>query len=42
MRPRGNVFGRAMGPLSQLRLHAQTLGQAWVRGLSQAERLFAR
>jgi REP element-mobilizing transposase RayT len=42
MRPRGNVFGRAIGPLSYLRLHAQTLGQSWVRGLRQAERLYAR
>jgi REP element-mobilizing transposase RayT len=42
MRPRGNVFGRAMGRLNHLRLHANTLGQSWVRGLRQAERLFAR
>ena len=41
MRPRGNVFGRAMGRLNHLRLHACTLGQSWVRGLRQAERLFA-
>jgi hypothetical protein len=41
MRPRGNVFGRAMGRLNHLRLHARTLGQSWVRGLRQAERLFA-
>jgi REP element-mobilizing transposase RayT len=42
MRPHGNVFGRAMGRLSHLRLHAQTLGQSWVRGLRLAERMFAR
>jgi REP element-mobilizing transposase RayT len=42
MRPRGNVFGRAMGRLDHLRLHANTLGQSWVRGLQQAERLYAR
>ena len=33
MRPRGNVFGRAMGRLDHLGLHAKTLGQSWVRGL---------
>jgi hypothetical protein len=36
MRPRGNVFGRAMDRLDHLRLHARTLGQSWVRGVSQA------
>lgn len=41
MQPRGNVFGRAMGRLDHLRLHAQTLGQSWVRGLRKAERLYA-
>lgn len=41
MRPHGNVFGRAMGRLNHLRLHAQTLGQSWVRGLHAAERLYA-
>jgi REP element-mobilizing transposase RayT len=41
MRPRGNVFGRAMGKLDHLRLHANTLGQSWVRGLHQAERLYS-
>jgi REP element-mobilizing transposase RayT len=40
MRPRGNVFGRAMGKLNHLRLHAATLGQSWVRGLRQAEKLY--
>jgi hypothetical protein len=40
MRPRGNVFGRALGRLDHLRLHARTLGQSWVRGLRQAERLY--
>ena len=42
MQPRGNVFGRAIGPLSYLRLHAKTLGQSWVRGLHAAGRLYAR
>lgn len=40
MRPRGNVFGRAMGRLDHLRLHARTLGQAWIRGLHQASRIY--
>jgi REP element-mobilizing transposase RayT len=40
MQPRGNVFGRALGRLDHLRLHAQTLGQSWVRGLRRAERLY--
>jgi REP element-mobilizing transposase RayT len=40
MRPRGNVFGRAMGKLDHLRLHAATLGQSWVRGLRAAQRLY--
>jgi hypothetical protein len=40
MRPRGNVFGRALGRLDRLRLHARTLGQTWVRGLRFAERLY--
>jgi REP element-mobilizing transposase RayT len=41
MRPAGNVFGRAMGRLSHLRLHARTLGQSWVRGLHEAKHLYA-
>lgn len=40
MRPSGNVFGRAMGRLSRLRLHAKTLGQSWIRGLNHAASLF--
>jgi hypothetical protein len=39
-RPQGNVFGRALGHLAHLREHAQALGQSWVRGLHQAERLY--
>jgi hypothetical protein len=42
MRPHGNVFGRAMGRLDALRLHAKTLGQSWVQGLRQAERMYCR
>jgi|SRR5690606_34953836 hypothetical protein len=40
MQPRGNVFGRALGKLDHLRLHANTLGQSWVKGLRQAERMY--
>jgi hypothetical protein len=40
MQPRGNVFGRALGKLDHLRLHAHTLGQHWVKGLRQAERMY--
>lgn len=41
MRPRGNVFGRAMARLDRLRLHANTLGQSWVRGLRRTQALYA-
>lgn len=41
MRPGGNVFGRAMGKLNHMRLHANTLGQSWVRGLRAARKLYA-
>lgn len=40
MRPEGNVFGRAMGQLDHLRLHAKALGQKWIKGLRQAERIY--
>ena len=40
MRVRGNVFGRALGKLDHLRLHAQALGQSRIKGLSQARSLF--
>jgi REP element-mobilizing transposase RayT len=40
MQPRGNVFGRAMGRLNHLQLHAKALGQCWVRGLRKAELLY--
>lgn len=39
---RGKLFGRAMGRLDAMRLHAATLGQAWVRGVRNAERAYAR
>ena len=40
MAPAGNVFGRALGRLDSLRLHANSLGQSWVKGLQQAQRLY--
>ena len=40
MRPRGNVFGRAVGRLDRLKRHAKALGQSWIRGLSAAQRLY--
>ena len=40
MQRAGNVFGRAMGKLDHLRLHAKTLGQSWVRGLQKAQHLY--
>ena len=42
MRPAGNVFGRAMGRLERMHLHARTLGQSWIRGLRKAEALYTR
>jgi REP element-mobilizing transposase RayT len=40
MRPAGNLFGRALGQVDQLRSHAHRLGQAWVKGLWQAQQLY--
>jgi hypothetical protein len=40
MQPKGNVFGRAMGKLNHLKIHARALGQSWIKGLRQAERLY--
>ena len=42
MRPNGNIFGRAIGRLDFLQLHASTLGQSWIRGMQSARRLFSR
>jgi REP element-mobilizing transposase RayT len=42
MRIGGNRFGRALGRLEQLRSHARRLGQAWIRGLRAAQRLYGR
>ena len=38
---RGTVFGRAMGKLDVMRLHAATLGQSWIRGVRRAERIYS-
>ena len=40
MQPRGNVFGRALGQLDHLRLHAKALGQSRVKGLNAAHRMY--
>jgi REP element-mobilizing transposase RayT len=40
MRVKGNVFGRAMGKLNHLRIHEKALGQSWIKGLRQAERMY--
>jgi|HigsolmetaAR202D_1030399.scaffolds.fasta_scaffold01190_10 REP element-mobilizing transposase RayT len=40
MRPRGNVFGRALGRLERLRSHARALGQRWIKGVQHAERMY--
>lgn len=40
MRLRGNVFGRALGKLDYLRLHAKKLGQCRIKGQMQAQRMF--
>lgn len=39
MRPGGNLFGRAIGRLDRLQIHARKLGQGWIRGLRAARRL---
>ena len=41
MRPGGNRFGRALGPLNRLRLHARTLGQDRIKGLHAAAELYS-
>jgi hypothetical protein len=40
LQPKGNLFGRAMGKLNHLQLHARALGQSWIKGLRQAERMY--
>ena len=41
MQPDGNVFGRAVGRIDSMQLHAQHLNQHRIRGVSVARRLFA-
>ena len=40
MHSEGKVFGRALGRLDTLRLHAATLGQQWIRGLQTVHGLY--
>jgi REP element-mobilizing transposase RayT len=40
MQSGGNRFGRAMGKIDRMRLHAKTVGQRWIKGFRQAERLY--
>jgi REP element-mobilizing transposase RayT len=40
MRPGRNYFGRALGRLGRLRLHAERLRQSWIRGQRHCERLY--
>jgi REP element-mobilizing transposase RayT len=40
MRVRGNVFGRALGRLDRMRLHAQALAQSRIKGMTRAQELF--
>jgi REP element-mobilizing transposase RayT len=42
MARKGSLFGRAMGRLDVMRLHAASLGQEWVRGLKRSERMYIR
>jgi REP element-mobilizing transposase RayT len=40
MRSGCNVFGRAIGQVERLRLHAAALDQSWIRGVNRSQRLF--
>ena len=40
MQSRGKVFGRALGRLDRLRLHAKTLGQSWIKGVEHAKNIY--
>jgi REP element-mobilizing transposase RayT len=42
MQPGGNLFGRAMGRLDHLRLHAKLLNQSWIRGVNRSRSLYTR
>jgi REP element-mobilizing transposase RayT len=41
MQPAGNVFGRALGRLDHLRLHAEMLKQSWIRGQRASSKLYS-
>jgi hypothetical protein len=41
MTRRRTLFGRAMGKVDAMRLHAASLGQSWVRGVRNAEKLYS-
>jgi hypothetical protein len=41
MTRRGTVFGRAMGRLDAMRIHAATLGRSWVRGVRKPKRIYS-
>jgi len=41
MQPEGNVFGRAIGRIDSMHLHAQSVRQSWIRGVGAARRMFA-
>jgi REP element-mobilizing transposase RayT len=40
MQSRGNVFGRALGKLDRMRLHAHVVNQSRIKGLTYAQRLY--
>ena len=41
MTRRRTLFGRAMGKVDAMRLHAASLGQSWIRGVRASERLYS-
>jgi hypothetical protein len=40
MQIRGNLFGRALGKVDHMRLHARTIGQSRIQGSAYAQQLF--
>lgn len=41
MKPDGNIFSRAIGGVDAMRLHADTIGQNWCKGMSFSSLLFS-
>lgn len=41
MTKRRTLFGRAMGKVDVMRLHAASLGQSWIRGVRSSKRLYS-